>query len=571
MKIRQVVAVLAILALGLAAWAQEQRGTPQPPKKSGRPTRQATVKGLKQAESPAIRPAQAEVGSGSLAASDEAESRTAPEPREKLPAELPPLALEAPAEQTGPSLAAWQRTERPGELPTGPQSPSLHISWSGLTGIAVGEESTCELLIRNTGQTLARDVLVHAEFTESLRLVTAEPAPLASGEIISWRLGQIEPRHERRIQLKVIPEHKGRATATATVTFSSLTAAPVRIEEPQIVLQINAPENVVLGDPMTFVLTVSNPGTSPAPEVTVCCELPEGLEHPNGTEIEYQVGTLAPDETRAVQVNVTAVEPGSYAIRGVACSGPKLKSPAEAAIAVVEPDLALEISGPSLRYLDREATYTIRASNPGSGTANSLRVSATIPAGFQFVRSSHGGKHDWTNRSVSWFIGQLGADETQELQLTLLASGAGPQTLQAVAAAERGLKAQAEAVTQVEGISALLLEVVDVHDPIEVGADTLYEIRVTNQGSKVATNIRIVAEMDDGLETLDYKGPVAARVESGRVTFDPLPKLGPRADATYRVRVRGNDAGDLRFRAKMTGDVLQSPVIKEESTRVYRD
>ena len=53
--------------------------------------------------------------------------------------------------------------------------------------------------------------------------------------------------------------------------------------------------------------------------------------------------------------------------------------------------------------------------------------------------------------------------------------------------------------------------------------------------------------------------------------IEPLPKLAPRADALYRVNVRGVAPGDLRFRARITADGLVDPVLKEESTKVYGD
>ena len=53
--------------------------------------------------------------------------------------------------------------------------------------------------------------------------------------------------------------------------------------------------------------------------------------------------------------------------------------------------------------------------------------------------------------------------------------------------------------------------------------------------------------------------------------FEPIPTLGVKGDAVYRVRVRGTVAGDLRFRAQITCDQLKAPVVKEESTQFYKE
>ncbi len=64
---------------------------------------------------------------------------------------------------------------------------------------------------------------------------------------------------------------------------------------------------------------------------------------------------------------------------------------------------------------------------------------------------------------------------------------------------------------------------------------------------------------------------VRSHLQGRELTFEPIPKLAPRADVIYRVNVRGVAPGDLRFRAKITADGLTEPVLKEESTKVYGD
>ena len=137
----------------------------------------------------------------------------------------------------------------------------------------------------------------------------------------------------------------------------------------------------------------------------------------------------------------------------------------------------------------------------------------------------------------------------------------------------RGLKADTEIVTRVEGLSALLMELVDLDDPVEVGAETAYEIRVTNTGSKTETNLQLICTVPDKMEFRRARGPANCQhyVEGKDVIFEPLPKLAPRADAIYRVNVRGIAPGDLRFCARIKADGLTVPVLKEESTKVYGD
>jgi uncharacterized repeat protein (TIGR01451 family) len=174
---------------------------------------------------------------------------------------------------------------------------------------------------------------------------------------------------------------------------------------------------------------------------------------------------------------------------------------------------------------------------------------------------------------VSWSLGDLPPHASREVSLAVMAVNIGEYKHAAVARAARGLEAQAEAETRIEGMPALLVELVDLDDPVEVGGNARYELRITNTGSKTETNLQVVCTLPD---KMDFGGAQGAggsghRVEGKEVIFEPLPRLAPRADAVYRVSARPRAAGDLRFKARIKADSLAEPVNKEESTKVFGD
>ena len=112
---------------------------------------------------------------------------------------------------------------------------------------------------------------------------------------------------------------------------------------------------------------------------------------------------------------------------------------------------------------------------------------------------------------------------------------------------------------------------IDLDDPVEVGKEAVYEIRVMNQGTGPCTNVQLVAALAEGTE---YKGRAArprSRSRARHLIFEPIATLGVKGEAVYRVRVRGTTAGDLRFRVQLTCDQARTPVVKEESTRFYKE
>jgi hypothetical protein len=92
---------------------------------------------------------------------------------------------------------------------------------------------------------------------------------------------------------------------------------------------------------------------------------------------------------------------------------------------------------------------------------------------------------------------------------------------------------------------------------------------VLNQGSCACSNIQIVATAPDGLQPREASGPTTYHLQGPQLVFEPLSRLATKADAVYRIKVRGLQPGDYRFRVQMTCDQLKAPVVKEESSRVY--
>jgi uncharacterized repeat protein (TIGR01451 family) len=194
-----------------------------------------------------------------------------------------------------------------------------------------------------------------------------------------------------------------------------------------------------------------------------------------------------------------------------------------------------------------------------------------LPKGLEFVEANNAGQYDAQTNSVRWLLEELPPNETGQVTLTTLPVEPGEQLLRLEGTAERGLSAQEEETIQIEGVAAILFQVVDAADPIEVGGETTYEIRVVNQGSKAATNVQLRGELPAELKPLDAQGPVRYAIEGQSVTFEPLARLAPKADTTFRLRVQGLQAGDLRAQFLLKTDEMETPVTKEESTRVYAD
>ena len=97
-----------------------------------------------------------------------------------------------------------------------------------------------------------------------------------------------------------------------------------------------------------------------------------------------------------------------------------------------------------------------------------------IPAGTRFVLASDGGKAE--AGKVRWNLATLMPNRSRKVSVTLMSGREGTVTNTTTATAMCAEGVRASASTIVAGIPAVLLEVIDIDDPVEVGCRTTSDI-----------------------------------------------------------------------------------------------
>jgi uncharacterized repeat protein (TIGR01451 family) len=463
-------------------------------------------------------------------------------------------------------------SDHPTEVPppAAGRMAAIYVEKSGPAVHVLGKPLDYEITVRNPGTTAAAQVRVEDDLPAGVRCLRTDPPAEVHGQQLVWQLGSLDAGAERRLRVEVEPAGEGNYEGSVTASCST-TAAPMRmhVTRPRLTLTMTGPERIDVGDAAGFQLAVCNTGSVPANHVVLHDRLPAGLQHAHGSDIEADLGTLAAGETRTVSLATTAVKGGRHVNEATVTGDNGLQAAAQATVQISEAALLVRKTGPQQTVLHREVAYRLEVVNPGQALAANVKLTDKLPAGLELLSVCDGGAYTAATRSVEWSLGTLAPGASRAVALQLLARTPGDWVNQAVAHADHGLEAKATAAIHVEGIPALMLEAVDLDDPVEVGAETGYEIRVVNQGTGACHNVQIQATVPDGMTALDAQGPAPHRIQGQQVTFDPVPKLAARADTLFRIRVRAVKQGDWRFKVHLICAELQRPVYKEESTCVY--
>ncbi|QDT04828.1 Large cysteine-rich periplasmic protein OmcB precursor [Rubripirellula lacrimiformis] len=452
----------------------------------------------------------------------------------------------------------------------GIQSPSVVIHKRAPAEVTVGKPASFVIQVQNVGSAEALDVKVHDRIPAGMRLVDASPAPVQQGSLLMWQLGALPAGDERTVTMQLVPETEGELGSVARVTFEAAASVRTMSTRPELKIVQRALDTVLIGQQLEIELEVSNPGTGSAEGVSLQVDVPEGLSHPKGRQLDNMIGTLAPGEVRTQVLRLQAVSPGMVqnTIRLVSQDG--LSAEDTIKVEVTAPNLAVELNGPSLRYLERQVTYQLEVANNGTDVANNVELSVQLDRGFTFVSTDSQGQYDPSRHSVYWSLATLAAGAGGSVPLTLLPVEQGARALTVDARADLGVVAKCEKTVQVEGLAELSFQITNPGGPIEMGAETSYEITVNNSGSKPDEDVRVELLLPPGLELIDSDSD-AGTDGRGLVAFQPRAQLKPGEEMKFRVRVRGVAQGTHLVKAVVVSKHETKPVTKEESTLVYAD
>lgn len=498
------------------------------------------------------------------------------------PANVPMPDLPAPVATAGPST-----TGVAGTLPA-KQSPVIALETIVPDAVTAGADFSYEIVVRNDGTTSVWGVRVEDDLPPGAKLIASDPAPERNGPRMGWTVGLLEPGTTRKVKVTLRPAEEGEVRSRATVSFSTGVEAKVRVTRPKLAVELAGGETARAGEPTTFQIKVTNSGTGPANNLILQARLSDGLAHAGGSVLELKLPALPAGQTKTFPLKVTAAKPGPQTCGVIVAADGTNPESARYAVAVVEPKLTSRHVGPTRCLVKSEPVYLIEMTNPGTAATDPLAVSTVVPAGFEFAQASDGGTFNATTREITWRLTALEPGKGKAVSLKLKSvtpcDGVLKTVVRTVAAAEqpgegvqpaagvaRGLEVKVETALKAEGVPALRFEVVDVEDPVEVGKEAMYEIKVINQGTGPCTNVVVQAAPADGTAVTAATGTTTPRAQGVGVTFDPIVKLDVKGEAVYRVRVKGSVAGEHKFKVQVSSDQIKTPITKEENTRFYKE
>ncbi|QDU56177.1 CARDB domain-containing protein [Aeoliella mucimassa] len=456
------------------------------------------------------------------------------------------------------------------------QLPLIASRVAGPKTILIGREATYRVTLENRGTAAANQLsteVVAPEWADVIHTTASagtvqREASANGGTTLRWDVASLAEGRSQTLNVVLVPKTSQSLSLGVSWRHAPVaTTTMVEVQEPKIEMAINGPNEVYFGRPQSYHLSLSNPGTGPAENIVVQL-MPPGGGQPTSS---YRIDQLAAGESKSVDIEITAREPGELAIRAMAVADGNLRCETAQSIFCRHAELNVDWRGPNRKYAGTEAVYYFRVRNPGTASADQTQFVVSLPAGFEFRSASEGHQFDSAAQRVIWNVGTLRPGDDRYLELRGVVNQAGANQFNLSASNGAGdVRDSVTASTDVVALADLKLDIVDPKGPVPVGTEIEYAITVTNRGRSAAEQVNIVGLFAQGIEPVAALG-AEATIADGRVGFRSIGSLPAGQQVTLKIRARAQAAGTHLFRAEVLCRDLEIKLAAEETTRFFQD
>ena len=451
--------------------------------------------------------------------------------------------------------------------------PHLTVRKQIPSSATLGQPLNYMLILTNEGNSPAKDVVVEDVVPDTARINGVDPAADYDEETrrLIWRFDELESGDSRKLKVQLTPTDQGIVSSVATVKFRAEVTTTTVIQAPRLSLELVTPPRINVGEETQLRYIVKNEGDGIATNVMLRSDLPEGLQHPIGNDLEYSIETLKPGENREIVLDVVAAKFGSFTSTAELLAAGVSGATAEATVNIVGQQIQLVRRGPVRCYVGRPAKYENILKNETAIEASGVRVIDRIPEGMKFDRASHNGVYNPQDRAVVWNLDRIDAAKTTTLTIELVAVESGHQESSVTVVENAGFETATRHVTEVRDLHNIGIMMSRLDGPVFVGEEFGFDIVVRNRGTADATGIQLAIDLPSGIKgvSVGRGGPRAVpNISRGQLSyrFDPVSRIGCDAEMTFHINLKATKAiSNGVVSARVRYDQMQKELVTSEA------
>ncbi len=459
-----------------------------------------------------------------------------------------------------------------------------------------GQPLTYTVTVANSGPNDAPAVTVTDTLPAGVSAVSAsgsQGTAALNGSTVSWSAGTVKSGARATLTLTLTPGSAGTLTNQATVSAGvsdpnpannssslSTTVGSAPILADLAVAQTASPNPAVVGQSLTYTVTVTNHGPSDASGVTVTDTLPAGVSAStqlasqgtatvSGGTINWAVGTVSNGASATLSITwiplAAATLTNTATVQGAVVDGNSANNSSSLAVPVNPPaaDLGLsQVAAPAVGTVGQPVTYTLTVTNHGPNDAPGVTVADTLPSASSNVASAASqGTASLSGGSLAWNVGTLASGASATLTVTVTPTAAGTLTNQAtvtgaVTDANRANDASAQSVTvnaPTPASANLAVSLSGSARSVTVGDNVTFTATVSNSGPDTAETVVLSLAAPAGTTVVSSTPGVTP--DGGQIVFN-----------AGSVASGGTFVATLVLKAGMVGNLLESASVSSSTT-----
>jgi uncharacterized repeat protein (TIGR01451 family) len=315
-------------------------------------------------------------------------------------------------------------------------------------------------------------------------------------------------------------------------------------QAPQVSVQVIAPPTANVGKTMQHELVVRNLGQDAVHEVRVEEPLPP-LTRYVGSEpravqktnpLIWELGTLEGGAERRIRVELEARGEAELSLKAKVYFSTQIA----ATVRMTRPKLEVKINGPESALVGETVVFHITLSNTGTGPISRILLRDRLPAGLhhpagEFLEAEVEGLGPGESRTVMLRTTAIKVGQ-YEHQIEALGDGQVTDVKRVSSLQENDLASSSKTSIRVVE-PALALRVVAPKICL-VKCESLLSVEVSNPGTAVARNIRVVTRVPEGTEFVAVDNGGRYDPASQTITW-AYPALEPSGKRVWTMKVRG--------------------------------
>ncbi len=389
------------------------------------------------------------------------------------------------------------------------------------------------------------------------------------GRETSWNIGDLAPGESKSVSVTAVANNEGLINSCLTADYDRAVCTTLRAVAPDLTASrsIEADgDRVYACDDIKITYTVENTGSGVTDPVTLTERLPEGVTSDGNRTVNLSFGRLEPGKKATKTVTVNAGEADQFGGYATAEAGDLSVRTRGSGIDILNPEINLSVDGPQREYAGRSIQHVVTVTNTSDDPAKDVVVRPQLPGSATNVSSSN--RNASEDNEFTARFDTLAPGESRRVTYTFDADEPGVLSARYIANGYCVDRQTASIQTQIVGIPAIRVEVIDTTDPVRVGETVRYEISVKNQGSADGLDIRLMAEIPDGMSFEGFEGDLPVSIRDGRLFFEPIPSLGSQETQEWVLLFNAESPGRTRLEVQTASQASRRPVIEQEPTTI---